>query len=424
MRWILHLAPFLGVVLAVSCGREETTPPRPSGSEEAAYGRFKRARVDPALERRIRELEGIGYLTGSKEAPADSGVVVHDREKAWPGLNFYVSGHAPSAVLMDMEGRILHRWRCSFEEAFPDFPAERMRMEKEHMRQYWRRARLDRQGRVLAIFEGHGLVHLDRGSRVLWSWPGKAHHDLDVDGEGNIWVLCRTAHLVPRIHRTEPILEDFVAVLSPDGREIRRFSILEAFERSGFASFLQRMPRHGDILHTNTLEILDGSLADRVPAFAAGNLLVSCLKLDTIAVIDPRRERVVWAAAGSWKRQHQPTVVDGRILLFDNKGGDEPGGRSRVLEIDPVTRRIVWSYEGTPDRPFHSDTCGSCQRLPNGNTLITESDYGRAFEVTRDGEIVWEYLNPHRAGQRGELIATLFELIRLPEDYASAWLER
>ena len=33
------------------------------------------------------------------------------------------------------------------------------------------------------------------------------------------------------------------------------------------------------------------------------------------------------------------------------------------------------------------------QRLPNGNTLITESDAGRVFEVTEGGDIVWEFVN-------------------------------
>jgi len=40
--------------------------------------------------------------------------------------------------------------------------------------------------------------------------------------------------------------------------------------------------------------------------------------------------------------------------------------------------------------------------LPNGNVLIAESDSGRLFEVTSDGEIVWEFLNPdlHKNGRR------------------------
>ena len=34
------------------------------------------------------------------------------------------------------------------------------------------------------------------------------------------------------------------------------------------------------------------------------------------------------------------------------------------------------------------------QKLPNGNILINEAETGRFFQVTPDGEIVWEYINP------------------------------
>ena len=43
---------------------------------------------------------------------------------------------------------------------------------------------------------------------------------------------------------------------------------------------------------------------------------------------------------------------------------------------------------------FFSRTRGSIQRLPNGNTLITESDRGYVFEVTPEGETVWRFANP------------------------------
>jgi hypothetical protein len=61
--------------------------------------------------------------------------------------------------------------------------------------------------------------------------------------------------------------------------------------------------------------------------------------------------------------------------------------------------------------------------LPNGNTLITESDRGRAFEITRSGRVVWEYYNPARAGERKELIATLFEVVRIPARDLGPWFE-
>ena len=94
-----------------------------------------------------------------------------------------------------------------------------------------------------------------------------------------------------------------------------------------------------------------------------------------------------------------------------------------VNDNDPLSREIVWEYRGSPESPFYSRTCGVAQRVSNGNTLITESDSGRAFEVTPDGEIVWEFYNPRRAGEKGRFIATLFELVRLPPDFPTDWAE-
>jgi len=99
---------------------------------------------------------------------------------------------------------------------------------------------------------------------------------------------------------------------------------------------------------------------------------------------------------------HAPTVFraegDGiesasadRLLIFDN-GAHR--GWSRVLEIDLVTQAVHWSWSGEPDRPLWSRVRGYVERLPGGNVLITESERGRALEVTRSGRIVWEFLNP------------------------------
>ena len=102
-------------------------------------------------------------------------------------------------------------------------------------------------------------------------------------------------------------------------------------------------------------------------------------------------------------------------LVFDNLGYK---GKSRVIELDPLTQEIVWSYSGSHERPLYSNFLGSCQRLPNGNTLITESTRGRAIEVTADGEAVWEYFNPERVTvQEIAYIASLFELVRIEETY-------
>ena len=72
-----------------------------------------------------------------------------------------------------------------------------------------------------------------------------------------------------------------------------------------------------------------------------------------------------------------------------------------------------WSYKGTEDSFFYSSTSGYNQRLANGNTLITESNNGRGFEVNHEGEVVWEYISPYRVGEEGNLVATLFQMFRI-----------
>jgi hypothetical protein len=348
-------------------------------------------------------------------------VTVHEQDRVGGGLNVYVSGHAPEAVLMDMSGRELHRWRYPYAKAVPD--NEVGEMERALYRDFWRRAHVFPNGDLLAIFEGHALVKLDARSNLLWVYRGKPHHDLQVMDDGTIYVLTRQAHVIPRINPDEPVLEDTISVLDPGGKELKKVSVLEAFERSEYRFFLERMQKEGDILHTNTLEVIDERLAGRIPGVRAGQVLISCLFLDTIAILDLETESIVWARASTWKWQHQPTVLDGgTMLLFDNLGGDDAFGRSRVLEFDPMSPEFSWVYEGVEGAPFHTSTCGAAQRLDNGNTLITESDNGRAFEVDADGEIVWEFLNPYRAGPDNGLVATLFEIVRLPPDFPTDWI--
>jgi Arylsulfotransferase (ASST) len=390
-----------------------------NAADTAAQGKWRKARRPPSpVSGAAADVRAIPYLQGYKPAAGNlSTVVVHDPKAVDPGLNLYVSGHAAEAVLMDMDGKVLHRWRYPLRRLWPDLAADPTNAKLE----YWRRAYLFPNGDLLGIYEGLGLVKLDAQSRVLWARRGGFHHDLSVTPDGEIWVLYREGRIVPRINPKEGILEDMVAVLGPDGRMRRKISLLAAFERSPYAFLLGRMERSGDTFHTNTLELLDGRLAGRDPAFREGNVLLSVLKLDTLAILDPERGSIVWAKTGEWRRQHQPTFLDnGDLLLFDNGGAAD---RSRVLEIDPLSGAVHWQFGGGRGQDLFSKTLGSCQRLPNGDTLITESESGRALEVTPDKRIVWEFNNPHRAGNHNELVAVLFEMVRLPRDWMT-WTKK
>ena len=109
----------------------------------------------------------------------------------------------------------------------------------------------------------------------------------------------------------------------------------------------------------------------------------------------------------------------GNLLLLDDKGGaglpPAPLGiyvGSRVLEINPEKKEIVWQYtgenSGQPPWSFFTSFVGNVTRLPNGNTLIEEGMNGRIFQITPTGDIVWEYLTPFLGGSRIALYADIY----------------
>ena len=361
-------------------------------------------------------LQTIPYLSGYKKAPTADHVTVYVEERAGHGLNLYTSGHAPETVLMDMRGNVLHRWSYDFTDAFPGRPIP----SGPKSWGWWSRVHLQPNGDIVVIYDGYGLAKVDKDSRLIWATPGEFHHDLFVDEHEMIYCLTRATTVLPRIHPFEPVVEDFITIVDQEGNLARNVSILEAFENSDYVPLLDNMMDFGDVLHTNTIEVFDGSLTGRSPIFKKGNVLISCALIDVVAIIDMETERVVWALTGQWDRQHNPTLLaNGHILLLDHLWRHN---LSRDIAIDPFTQVIVWEYDGTPENGFFTKTFGTNQRLPGGNTLINESDRGRAFEVTPENEIVWEFYNPAHTGESGELIATLFDFQRLDTDAVAEWL--
>jgi hypothetical protein len=133
---------------------------------------------------------------------------------------------------------------------------------------------------------------------------------------------------------------------------------------------------------------------------------------------------------------------EGNILIFDNGGSagfgtPNPGSPtgvnnalrnySRVLEINPMTLEVVWSCGSIngkpPDTPMpkmpnirlFSNFISSAQRLPNGNTLITEGASGRIIEVTPAHDIVWEYVSPYYSKKMG--MNGVYRAYRLPYEW-------
>ncbi len=178
--------------------------------------------------------------------------------------------------------------------------------------------------------------------------------------------------------------------------------------------------------------------------FDPQNVVISSRQASIVAIV-ARDGSVVWQLGPDFSRgetlrdigqvigQHHAHIVPeglpgaGNMLIFDNGGSSgygapsaiAPNGlgiyaraTSRVLEINPVTLELVWSYQA-PN--FFSTNISSAQRLPNGNTLITEGAPGRIFEVTADRAIVWEYMSPFFGGPRST--NSVYRAYRLPYEW-------
>jgi hypothetical protein len=380
---------------------------------------------------RIEQLRAIGYLAGSEPAQDARGVVRHDRRRAAPGLNLFTSGHGPVALLMDMEGEVLHEWRAEFERVFPDHP-QRERA-KECRRNFWRDVLLLANGDIVVIWELLGLFRLDRDSRVLWAVPEPAHHALQLDAAGALVHLQAKRRMIRGIPEKRAI-EDFIVVRDSRGTELRRVAMSDAMRNADWPglrrAFWARAQARGyglgskglyDPFHTNALWLLSPSEAARLgDPFRAGDALVSMAMLDTIAILDMEMGSARWWQQGPFGMQHEPRPrPDGNIVLFNNF---RTAHTSSVLTLDPRTRRVTSEYTGPSADPLHSRRSGRVQVLANGNTLVVETDRGRALELTGDGGIVWEFRSPYRVCERRDRIAHLYSLERVGPEL-TGWLE-
>jgi hypothetical protein len=191
--------------------------------------------------------------------------------------------------------------------------------------------------------------------------------------------------------------------------------------------------------------------------FHPDNIIWSARETNIIAITDKQSGKIVWKIGPSYNTskalkklgwiigQHHTHMIprglpgEGHILIFDNGGwagygAPNPGAPtgvknalrdySRVLEIDPVSLEIIWQYTPveagytmpTDANRFYSPFISGAQRLPNGNTLITEGSGGRVIEVTKDHQIVWEFINPHFGNQGKSNM--VYRAYRLPYEWA------
>jgi hypothetical protein len=334
-------------------------------------------------ERRLEALKALPYVTWTEKKVPESehGVTLCDTLRAWGGYTLY-SGR-DHATLIDMSGRYVNTWR---NDALKE----------------WEHAEMTDDGALYALLQRRGLYRLNWEGDIVWSAEVPIHHDFALMPDGSVLALAYDEASIPEI-APDPVETDKLVLIRPDGSFSdvwrlceHRDELLKWCPEESVDSVSRDVPED-DWSHMNTVEAITGAHAH--PAFRPGRVLVCVRNLDFVGVVDLTTGAIVWGwGPGVLDHPHQPTLMEnGHILVFDNGFFR---GWSRVVEYDPLQDRIVWQYEA-PDRyDFFSRGRGSCQSLPNGDVLITESAKGRVFEVTREGEVVWEFMNPDRHDDR------------------------
>lgn len=423
-RWyVLYFMFALGAVVflaGVAVGRYRLFPYDSIRSANAAFSDWKhnwRHNLGMSPDKLLHQARQDG-----------AGVVAYRAEKAQAGVTFitgfWSDGYGMNLVGLD--GSILHQWRVSYNAIWPESPHD------ETQPQDWdgqiHGALLYPNGDVVFNFRSRGTVRIDQCGNVLWTLPIKTHHSVFEDFEGNLWIPAevRIAEPTDRLpFLAPPFLEDLLLKVSPEGEVLQRISVLDSIFASRdegilFANGLDA-PSYSDVMditHLNDIEVLSPALADRFPNLNRGDIMISLRNLDAILILDPVTETIKWSMVGPYLRQHDPDFMpNGRIAVFDNRR-DNADGRilhgSRILDIDPVTREVTTYYDGGSGDVFFANIMGEHQRLANGNGLITETERGRAFEVTPQGEVVWTYINRWDEDQ----VAVIFRATRYPALYA------
>lgn len=329
------------------------------------------------VKQNLRELEAPRFDASI------SGAHTYHSVKVSPGYNLF------DGRLMDMDGRIIKKWKSCYLSLI--LPSGYYVAQHHYESKKW------------------GLYTWD--DEIVWEKDLPIHHDIFLTPRGTIIVLSKEMHL---FHGRKV---DFCMVVEfdLDGQELMRWSTFEhlselkkyhrALELDRSRIFFIPEPPgrktltpwggNYDYYRMNSFQILPATnLGGRDPRFLEGNWLISFRHGSMVFILNKDTRQVVWQCiAGDitddLQGQHAPRMLsDGRVLIFDN---GRYRGWSRVIELDPATKKILWQYRADG---FYTLSQGYAQRLVNGNTLITESERGRAFEVTRDGELVWEYYHP------------------------------
>ncbi|MHC4596790.1 MAG: arylsulfotransferase family protein [Planctomycetota bacterium] len=317
-------------------------------------------------------------------------------------------------------------------------------------------------------WDGNIVWKFDKAEKVKngdkWIWSARQHHDYQREGNPVGYyvpgmdplvdrgkTLLNSTKIVNRPDITDkPIIDTWAIEVTWDGKIVWEWLITDHWDELGLSEAAKnakyRNPGAG-LLFNNINYLGPNKWYDAGDErFHPDNIISDIRGLNISLIISKKTGKIVWRLGpyftdtpalrkiGQIISQHHVHMIPkgllgaGNILIFDNGGRAGYGSPnptapkgvnnarrhySRILEINPVTLEIVWQYRGRPSFKFFSQAASGMQRLPNGNTLITESLTARVFEVTPGKEIVWEYIRPNE----GDGVCPVFRAYRIPYDW-------
>jgi hypothetical protein len=329
-----------------------------------------------------------------KAKRAGVGLRACNRDRAFPGFTLFAPLSGDGTVyLIDIDGNVVHTWEMPYPPGNYGYLTERGTLfyngkvseqsDRFICRQPWR---------------GGAVLETDWNGRVLWELRQPDHHHDGIRlGNGNVMLICLAQlpqHLISKVkgglagseHNGE-MYADYLVEMTTNGQLVWEWRTWEHLD-----------PETDCITAVQDYRA-EWTHANGVAELTNGNIVLSFRNISTVIIIDRKTSKIIWKlGAPPLSGQHAPTPLpNGNLLLFDNGPHrlDHTMPFSRVLEVELVTKQIVWQYQERREPEFFSPRISNAQRLPNGNTLVCEGDFGRLFEVTRDGALVWEYVNPY-----------------------------
>jgi len=342
---------------------------------------------------------------------AIKGVSIYNQAEAYDGYTLIVPQCGYNAWLINMKGEICFHWdmkRMPFlgrmlkngnllyfgkdEELEPFGPILRLHDLKEDI------------SIELSMKDMANLIEIDDDSKIVWSFKkrGMNHDFVRLENGNNIVLLyekmpeelkCKVKNGIS-LGGDVDMWVDAIIEVDPKGEIVWDWHAYDHldYEQDQICPLEHRT----EWLHGNTCTVVDN-----------GDILFSARSLNMICRIDKKTKKCIWKwGYNELAHQHEPTILDnGNILIFDNgehKVNFPKYNYTRAIEYNPKKNRIEWEYKDEPPFAFFSSNQGGAQKLPNGNVLLTDTVFGRIFEVTTEGKKVWEYLSPFHGTHNGQ----------------------